>query len=198
MCKCALQQKRGITCKHLVSYYDSCTIHELYMHCNYLLGVCFYDTLLIVNVLILVKKRQVQSGTRVAFFASLTTTSTHLGADQDIAFDNAVSNIGHAYHPNHGTLIAPVAGVYVFTATLVRNGHKSWGHFMKNRQVLAKFNMPEDYDSASQTIIVELNKDDEVAVQNTYLDRAFAGDRYSTFAGFLLYEHMDDTEIVGK
>lgn len=69
---------------------------------------------------------------------------------------------------------------------------------MKNRQILAKFNMPEDYDSASQTIIVELNKDDEVAVQNTYLDRAFGGDQYCTFAGFLLYENTDDTEIIGK
>ena len=139
-----------------------------------------------------------QIGTRVAFFASLTNTTTHLGADQDIAFDNADSNIGHAYHPNHGTFIAPVAGVYVFTATLVREGDRSWGHFMKNRQILAKFNMPGGADSATQTIIVDLNKNDEVAVQNTYIDRAFAGDRYSTFAGFLLYEHTDDTEIVGK
>ena len=180
MCECALQQKRGITCKHN------------------LLSVCFYDTLLVVNVLILVKKRQVQSGTRVAFFASLTNTITYLGADQDIAFDNAVSNIGNAYHPNHGTFIAPVAGVYVFTATLMREGDRSWGHFMKNRQILAKFNMPEYGDSATQTIIVELNNNDEVAVQNTYIDRAFAGDRYCTFAGFLLYEHTDDAEIVGR
>ena len=134
----------------------------------------------------------------MAFFASLTTRPVHLGANQDIAFDNAVTNIGNAYNPHHGVFIAPVAGVYVFTVTLRRDGDRTYAHVMKNNQILAKLDFPLHGDQVSQTVILDLNKGDDVAVQNTSTDRTFTADRYSTFSGFLLYGNTQGPQVVGR
>ena len=118
----------------------------------------------------------------------MTNNAQHLGANQDIVFENVVTNIGNAYHPHHGIFTAPVDGVYVFFVTLRRFGSSTWAHFMKNRQIMAKLSFNSiNREMGSQTIVVALNNGDDVAVQNTYTDRAFTGDHYSTFAGFLLY-----------
>ncbi|XP_053403075.1 uncharacterized protein LOC128558225 [Mercenaria mercenaria] len=135
-------------------------------------------------------------GTNVAFFASMTGYIQHLGINQDIVFDHAVTNIGNAYNQHHGTFVAPVGGTYVFSVTLLQFGENTWGHFVVNRAVVAKL-LLKDGQSASQTIVVNLSTGDDVSVQNTGTDRGFHGDRYCTFSGFLLNEDLSDTQIVG-
>ena len=61
------------------------------------------------------RKRQVQNTTKVAFYACLYNGTNHLGNNQDIAFENALLNIGNSYNVHHGTFVAPVHGVYVFS-----------------------------------------------------------------------------------
>ena len=138
----------------------------------------------------------------MAFFASVTNDTHILGTHQDIKFDNAVTNVGQAYNPHHGTFIAPVAGVYLFTVTLSHPYGAANGHIMKNGQILAKLSFVYYDGQSSQTVIVELEKGDDIYVENDKTDgRGIMGDRHSTFAGFLIYEHSSATAmplVVGK
>ena len=133
----------------------------------------------------------------MAFFATISNNIEHLGANQDIVFDHAITNVGNAYNGHHGTFIAPSAGIYMFSTTLVHPWQhaKSWGHFMVNGNIVAKL-VVSDFPS-SQTIIVSLKQGDDVSVQNTASDRDFNGDRYSSFCGFLLYEDFPMPSVVG-
>ena len=134
----------------------------------------------------------------MAFYAYLINDTNHLGARQYIAFDTAVLNIGNAYNIHHGTFVAPVHGVFVFSATLARHGSQSFARFVKNGQEIGVFDFNDQWAVSSQTIVVEVKKDD-IAVQNVVLDRGYRGSRLSTFAGFLLYEINDGVvEIIGK
>jgi hypothetical protein len=132
---------------------------------------------------------------KVAFFASVTPNLEHLGQDQDIIFDNAVTNIGNGYLPHHGTFVAPVSGTYVFSVTLNHWGAAdTWGHFVVNGSIIAKLHLHNG--QSSQMVVVYLRQGEDVSVQNTATDRVINGDRYSTFSGFLLYEDFS-LNIVG-
>ena len=127
------------------------------------------------------RKRQVQKTTKIAFYACLNNGTNHLGNNQDIVFDSAILNMGNSYNAHHGTFVAPVHGVYVFSATLARSGSQSWAHFMKNGQMIGKFDFADPWAVSSQTNVVELKKGDDVSVQNKALDRGYRGDCFSSF-----------------
>ncbi|XP_045200119.2 caprin-2-like [Mercenaria mercenaria] len=145
------------------------------------------------------RKRAVNVENEVAFFAAMTSLATHLGTNQDIVFDNAITNVGNAYNANHGTFIAPTAGTYVFAVTLFHHSSMgtpgSWGSVMVSGQRVAILHV--NLEQSSQTIVVRLKAGDDVSVQNTHTDRGFFGDYYSTFSGFLLYQDFSSGAIVG-
>ena len=149
-------------------------------------------------------KRQttLYSPTQVAFSARLSNNTPALSPNQDIVFNDVILNVGSAYHNAHGTFIAPVSGVYVFTTSLLAYGTKSHhAKLVKNGQELARidFNDADGYDDSSQTVIIKLVKGDDIAVQNTdYTGMVYLGYNYSTFSGFLLYEYEDLSPVVGK
>ena len=122
----------------------------------------------------------------------------HVDPNQDIVFERAVTNVGNAYNSRHGTFIAPVSGIYVFSMTLITLGQHTHVKLVKNGQFLAGVNT-NTWDQSSQLVVVELNKGDDVAVQNAdFSDISFNGAKYSTFAGFLLYDYTGTFEVVGK
>ena len=61
--------------------------------------------------------RQVENETPVAFIATLSDHAESLGADQNIAFENVITNVGDAYNSQAGVFIAPVSGIYVFSTS---------------------------------------------------------------------------------
>ena len=63
--------------------------------------------------------RQVENGTPVAFLATLSDHAENLGADQNIAFENVITNVGDAYNSHAGVFIAPVSGIYVFSTSIM-------------------------------------------------------------------------------
>lgn len=138
----------------------------------------------------------------MAFSARITNDSPHLSPNQDIVFDNVITNVGSAYHNTHGAFIAPVPGLYVFTTSLLAYGKTSHHAILtKNGQLLTKvdFNDADGFDQSSQMVIVELNSGDDVAVQNAdYTGMVYYGGYYSTFSGFLLYEYETVPPAVGK
>lgn len=125
---------------------------------------------------------------------------THLGLNQNIVYDKAVNNIGNAYSPGHGVFTAPVAGTYVFHVTLAcESVHSVDKHFHAKIDVngteAASFIVTPG-DQSSQMLVVNLDAGHEVSVKNAVLDDSVFGGKWSTFAGFLLYENAGDSVSV--
>jgi hypothetical protein len=53
-------------------------------------------------------------------------------------------------------------------------------------------------DTTSQTIVLQLQKGDDVPIQNKDPDKGFYGINHSIFSGFLLYEELSFQAFVGK
>ncbi|XP_045202195.2 uncharacterized protein LOC123555669 [Mercenaria mercenaria] len=148
-------------------------------------------------------QRRATVESEAAFFATVTPHDVdHLGQNQNIVFDNAVTNIGNAYHTNHGIFTAPADGTYVFCATVAGRQYAGqqdyYAHFDVNGRVLARF-ITHPQEQSTQTIVVQLQAGDDVSIKNDRADDGILGDKYSSFAGFLLFQNFDSsTNILGK
>ena len=135
------------------------------------------------------------TGSRVAFFATLTHSDAVLARNERILFDNVVTNLGLAFH--NGVFVAPVPGLYVFSVNLLSDSEPANAKVVRNGGLLGALNFHVDGEQASQTVAVELNRGDEIAVQSAnYPGVKFYGYRHSSFSGFLLYEY--NHPLVGK
>ncbi|XP_052785210.1 complement C1q tumor necrosis factor-related protein 3-like [Mya arenaria] len=147
------------------------------------------------------RMRREYMGSPVAFLATLANSITHAGALQPIAFDRVVTNVGGAYNVHLGSFVAPVSGIYVFSTTLLSYpGHTTHFRFVKNNQAVSHLYLktsPGQYETVSQTVVLQLNKGDDVTIRNEDPDEALHGDNYSTFAGFLIWETENTPAIVG-
>ncbi|XP_060602845.1 complement C1q-like protein 4 [Ruditapes philippinarum] len=126
----------------------------------------------------------------------------HAGIHQNFIFETVVTYVGNGYHSHVGTFIAPMSGTYVFSATLVSFYHVSaHAQFVKNGQAVTTMYVSgaeAGYDTTSQTIVLQLQKGDDVTVQNSDTDKSFYGGSHSTFSGFLLFEDFSSPSVVGK
>ncbi|WAR10569.1 C1QT3-like protein, partial [Mya arenaria] len=99
-----------------------------------------------------------------------------LGPHQHIVFDNVITNVGGGYNALQGHFTAPIRGVYVFhvvitdtpthaaSVQLLHNG-KWIGHVLAD-------DVGNAYQTSSTVASVQLEKGDQVWVQNEY---AFSG-----------------------
>ncbi|XP_045198853.2 C1q-related factor-like [Mercenaria mercenaria] len=139
----------------------------------------------------------------VAFFATLTkTTLDHLGAQQNIVFEDVVTNFGNAYNNHQGVFVAPVSGLYLITTSVLsRQDREVWADVVVNGTVIVRLNgrgTDGRHGSGAQTVVVTLKKGDDVSVQNEANDDAYWGTKYTSFGGFLIQEfEMDSASIVG-
>ena len=106
-------------------------------------------------------KRNVEN--TVAFFATINVHSlNHLGLNQNIVFEDVVTNIGNAYNNHHGVFIAPVSGLYVFTTSLTsEHNMEYWAKVVVNGTVIVRLNergTDGRLGSGAQTIIIALKK----------------------------------------
>ena len=129
---------------------------------------------------------------QVAFDAKMLATDTPLLHNQDIVFDTVQINVGGAYNKHHGVFIAPVSGVYHFTATImsVTNVvlHCSISVNGQDKARLFGYD-PATSDQATQSLTISLNKGDDVSVRAIDAgSTVLRGQLYSSFSGFLLYE----------
>ncbi|XP_052777626.1 caprin-2-like [Mya arenaria] len=135
----------------------------------------------------------------IAFFATATNNSEHLGNGQTIIFDNDITNVGSAYNNHQGVFIAPIDGIYVFSATLSSfpntADHLKW---VKNGQILCYLYVHSSgYDTSGSTIVVELNTGDDISIQNIDPDIKIHGGQYTFFSGFLLKETETESIVIG-
>ncbi|KAK1150971.1 complement C1q-like protein 4 [Acipenser oxyrinchus oxyrinchus] len=128
---------------------------------------------------------------KIAFYAGL--RKPHEG-NEVLKFDDVVTNVGNYYEPSTGKFTCPLPGIYYFTYhVLMRGGDGTsmWADLKKNGQVRASAiaqDADQNYDYASNSVILHLDVGDEVCVQ---LDggKVHGGNtnKYSTFSGFLIY-----------
>ncbi|XP_059186095.1 complement C1q-like protein 4 isoform X2 [Centropristis striata] len=128
---------------------------------------------------------------KIAFYAGL--RKQHEGSEI-LKFDDVVTNVGNYYEPSTGKFTCPLPGIYYFTYhVLMRGGDGTsmWADLKKNGQVRASAiaqDADQNYDYASNSVILHLDVGDEVCVQ---LDggKVHGGNtnKYSTFSGFLIY-----------
>ncbi|XP_075301895.1 complement C1q-like protein 4 [Opisthocomus hoazin] len=128
---------------------------------------------------------------KIAFYAGL--RKPHEGYEV-LRFDDVVTNVGNYYEPSSGKFTCPLPGIYFFTYhVLMRGGDGTsmWADLMKNGQVRASAiaqDADQNYDYASNSVILHLDVGDEVCVR---LDggKVHGGNtnKYSTFSGFIIY-----------
>ena len=139
----------------------------------------------------------------VAFTAALTNHLTGLGKGQNIRFDHVITNIGNGYAPIHGTFTAPIAGMYVFSTTLLSfSNHNDHFQFMLNgnlvyRMYVGGSGSAGNYDTTGSSVVIHLQHGDTVAIQNVDVNENVHGYLYSLFTGYLL-KASEDSEVVGK
>lgn len=137
------------------------------------------------------------SGQPVAFHAVNSYTEKHLGDHQILVFDTVLTNVGSAYHPNHGTFIAPTHGLYLFSISASSAGEAAHPaiatEIVKDGTLLAKTYAKSDtgyIDQGSVTLVVELQPNEEIWVRlNHPLDTTLASGSFSSFSGILVYEY---------
>lgn len=140
---------------------------------------------------------------QIAFSAGLSTTTSSLCPEQVIVFDKILlstdnRNFPSTYSKTTGVFTAPVRGVYFFSTTILGDRGVT-GHFKfyKNNERLSSLfidgeNGRDTWDSAAQSILLLLDRGDNVSVRNVDSGRVVAGQFRKTvqsvFSGFLLFE----------
>lgn len=148
--------------------------------------------------------RQTENEVTIAFSAALSKTMTQLGIHQNIVFDYVFTNLGKAYNPHHGVFIAPVSGTYVFFMTIyATHNNDIWCQYVVNgihKSTVFAESLNSADDTGSQTIILQLQQGDDVAIQliRGTVEIYGSDNLYNTFSGFLLkQDYSQPDNIVG-
>lgn len=118
-----------------------------------------------------------------------------LGRNEHIKYDNAILNLGDAYHPNSGTFVAPHAGLYILSAAILTGIDDTtivYADLTKNGDVLARLHAVQ-YDGyalqTSITIVAQLEAGDQVWVNISGTQNvSIWGEHYSYFSGALIHD----------
>lgn len=135
-------------------------------------------------------RHQRRETANVAFFSTMANHQTHLGVNQNVIFDNVVTNHGNGYSNHAGDFRAPVDGTYVFSVTLVDLSVND-AHFAivkgttdVGNLYLRGQGMP--LTTTSTTVVLDLAQGEDVFIKNKNLDQSLFGNYYCSFSGFLL------------
>ncbi|KAH3780914.1 cerebellin-2-like isoform X1 [Dreissena polymorpha] len=134
------------------------------------------------------QKRFVAGGT-VAFSAMKVAHQENVGIDQNIIFEQVLTNDGGGYHQNHGVFIAPQSGVYVFSSSIMcfPNGKEVLAEIVHNGNPVTRMYCQgaNAHDQGSQTAVIKMNAGDEAAVRNVYrADDSIWGSLFTSFSGY--------------
>jgi len=140
---------------------------------------------------------RVTTPSQPAFTAYLSTTYAYTGSGgrRVVPFDTVVTNIGSHFNTTSNRFVAPVAGMYLFTASLVCNSGSSTTYFSCEIFVNAAAvvgstgwqNMGAGYQNQRNSLIVYLNVNDyvDVRMEKSANDSINAANT-SSFTGTLL------------
>ncbi|KAL4224658.1 hypothetical protein ACF0H5_015355 [Mactra antiquata] len=130
----------------------------------------------------------------VAFHATVNAANdvTHISLGEKIVFNKVKFTLGGGYHGQHGLFIAPKAGIYIFSVSIL-SSHNTIieAALEKNGVTLAgAYSKSDDgFDQGSVTVVTQLSIGDEVYVVNTWPNvTSFHTHEYTSFTGYLLTE----------
>ncbi|XP_035009808.1 cerebellin 18 [Hippoglossus stenolepis] len=112
-----------------------------------------------------------------------------------IPFDSVTLNDGMGYNPSLGAFTAPCAGVYAFSFTIYSSVGEDGRLYHKvqlllNNGVIVSVwedNREDGEDSASQLVVLQLNKGDQVYLALTTGRKLCGHLAYNSFTGYMLY-----------
>ena len=124
----------------------------------------------------------------VAFTAALTNHLTGFGNGQNVRFDHVITNVGNGYAHSQGTFTAPVAGVYVFSTTLMSYyNHNDHFQLMINGNMVYRLYVggggSNNHDTTGSSVVIHLQQGDIVSIQNMDVNENVYGVLYSLFTG---------------
>ncbi|XP_063397573.1 complement C1q-like protein 2 [Mytilus trossulus] len=143
-------------------------------------------------------QRRAFTDSQVAFYAKLSGSLHGLSAHQTIKFDEIVTNTSASlYDTATGIFTAPVSGMYVISWTANVNYKQAQATELTVNDVVKASAYTDtaqggdgDYGSASQTVVLQVNKGEKVLVRTgTDGSGDVHGADYSTFSAFLLFPH---------
>ncbi|XP_021376605.1 uncharacterized protein LOC110465232 isoform X2 [Mizuhopecten yessoensis] len=126
----------------------------------------------------------------VGFYAALAPDMS-LGDQQDLKFDHVYTNIGQGYEPRDGHFNAPVAGLYLLSATILSAGTTTDDmllEFVKNGVNVGQVYATRSLNEGSRVIVLSLDVGDMVWVRHMTGDPGTVanGSHYSSFSGVLI------------
>ena len=130
--------------------------------------------------------------TKVHFTASLSRRLT-LAGSQVLTFDHVITNVGGGYNASTGRFTCPVDGYYLFEMHILGQADKFTNFQLwlnQQRVVVTETDDLYDYQSASNSAILQLQRGDSVRVvsgagHSSYAD-GYVTHAYTTFTGTLL------------
>ncbi|XP_053383320.1 uncharacterized protein LOC128549779 [Mercenaria mercenaria] len=140
-------------------------------------------------------RQTVSQGEAVAFHAVNTHGEiAHIGVGQNIHFETVLLNLNNGFHPQHGVFIAPTAGLYIFSTSVLSFSGQTTSLFaadlVKNGAILGRAYGHGDngyHDRGSVTAVTQIAAGDEVWVRlHCCADDSLYGGYYTTFTGALL------------
>ncbi|KAK3083756.1 hypothetical protein FSP39_002644 [Pinctada imbricata] len=128
----------------------------------------------------------------VGFFARLTQRTPHLGVGQPIKFDTVITNEGNGYDPKQSRFIAPFTGLYQLSASVMSptNAYVHCAIVKNGADVSPLYGATTDYDSDTQTIVLDLQAGDMVWVKHTGTTNEIIHNYNSYFSGFLIKQRL--------
>ncbi|XP_061178343.1 complement C1q tumor necrosis factor-related protein 3-like [Saccostrea echinata] len=127
----------------------------------------------------------------VAFYAYMSANEASPSAHFTLKFDVVKTNLGNAYSKHSGTFVAPVSGAYVFTYTIYAQTRGAiFLNLFVNDAVfggsISDTQETGDWDSETSTVVVSLNKGDDVNIRTTQASSTILSyhEAKTTFAGW--------------
>ncbi|XP_069126266.1 uncharacterized protein [Argopecten irradians] len=135
-------------------------------------------------------KRVGSASNAVGFYAALA-PDVSLGDQEDVKFDHVYTNLGQGYEPSDGHFRAPVAGLYLLSATVLSAGTTPDDmllELVKNGANVGQIYATKSLNEGSRVIVLSLDVGDMVWVRHMSGDPGTVanGAHYSTFSGVLI------------
>ncbi|XP_040901506.1 cerebellin 18 [Toxotes jaculatrix] len=116
-----------------------------------------------------------------------------------IPYGTVTLNDGRAYNPSLGVFTAPRPGVYVFSFTVYSSVEENGRLYHKVQLILNgkptasvwENNREDGEDSATQVVVLELQRGDQVYVELTSGRKLYKSLELNIFTGYILYPFLD-------
>ncbi|XP_060563851.1 heavy metal-binding protein HIP-like [Ruditapes philippinarum] len=144
-----------------------------------------------------VQKKKELALTPIIAFKADTVNDRSLRNNKVFVYSNIILNIGDAYNKDTGVFVAPVSGVYLFTAQVCLTAN-SWFYvgIVVNGKLMSKTGIGEKTWEKCYTIdaITEVEKGNEVSVKCTAScdsnERLFENSNTNSFSGVLIHKQF--------